>query len=190
MMSAMMIPSAYPWIVTFSSISKSKNTGSIRTTWVLLFILGYVAIWAIFSSFLLFSHLHLEERVLATSLGGTKPYSTFFPWVLIGVGVYQLTPIKNACLKHCRTPLHYFLVQWKNGPRGAFLMGMYHGVFCLGCCWALMIAMFSLGLMNLVWMILFTLIVSIENLLPQGEFFARLVGVVMLTWGLTLILGS
>ncbi|MEO2159330.1 MAG: DUF2182 domain-containing protein [bacterium] len=190
MMLAMMIPSAYPWIATFSSMSKPKNNGLIRQTWVLLFILGYVAVWSGFSLSLMFSHFQLDNFLLGVSTDGIKPTSWTTPWILIGVGTYQLTPIKNACLKHCRTPLHYFLTQWKNGPRGAFVMGMYHGAFCLGCCWALMLAMFSLGLMSLVWMILFTLIVSIENLLPQGEFFAKLVGVGMATWGMTLILGS
>ncbi|MCH2451926.1 MAG: DUF2182 domain-containing protein [Gemmatimonadetes bacterium] len=190
MMSIMMVPSAYPWIATFLSISKSSNNGSLKASWVILFILGYIVVWSGFSVLLLFSNFQLDRIFQRTSLNQIDLYSSISPWVLIGVGAYQLTPLKNACLKHCRTPLHYFLAQWKNGPRGALLMGAHHGLFCLGCCWALMLAMFSLGLMSLVWMVLFTLIVSIENLLAQGEVFARLVGAIMMTWGITLILGS
>ncbi|MDE0806067.1 MAG: DUF2182 domain-containing protein [Longimicrobiales bacterium] len=190
MMLAMMIPSVYPWVVSFSSLSKAGHVGSIKPTWVLLFILGYVAIWSGFSLTLMFSHLQLDAMLSRVSTSGKDFYSWASPWILISVGLYQLTPIKNACLKHCRSPFHYFLTKWKNGPRGALLMGISHGAFCLGCCWALMLAMFFLGLMNLVWMILFTLIVSVENLLPQGEFFAKFVGIGMTGWGITLILGS
>ncbi len=189
-MSAMMIPSIYPWISTFVSISRSRNNGFLKPTWVILFILGYITVWSIFSILLLYSNVQIDDIFQETSLNQTDLYYSIFPWVLIGVGAYQLTPLKKSCLKHCRTPLHYFLAQWKNGPRGAFLMGVYHGTFCLGCCWTLMLAMFSLGLMNLVWMIFFTLIVSIENLLPQGEIFAKLIGAIMAIWGITLILGS
>ena len=190
MMLAMMIPSTYPWVTAFSSMSKPKNDGSIERVWVLLFVLGYVTIWSGFSLSLMFSHFQLDSFLLRISTNEIGPTPWAAPWILVGVGTYQLTPIKNACLKHCRTPLHYFLTKWKNGPRGAFRMGVSHGLFCLGCCWALMLAMFVLGLMSLVWMILFTLIVSIENLLPQGELFAKFVGVGMAGWGITLILGS
>ena len=117
---------------------------------------------------------------LRASLGGL---------ILIGAGLYQAAPAKAACLEHCRTPMSYFLANWRNGPGGAFKMGLSHGAFCVGCCWALMLTGFALGLISLIWMAGFTAIIAVETLAPHGKRIGRLAGAGMILWGLTLLTG-
>jgi len=117
---------------------------------------------------------------LAAPLGGL---------VLIGAGLYQVAPAKATCLEHCRTPLSYFLTHWRNGPGGAFGMGLSHGAFCVGCCWAFMVSGFALGLMSWIWMGGFTAVIAIENLAPHGKRIGRVAGAGMVLFGLTLVTG-
>ena len=91
----------------------------------------------------------------------------------MAVGVFQLTPVKAACLSKCRSPMGYFLTRWHDGPMGALRMGMGHGRFCLGCCWALMVAAFVLGVMNLAWMAVLTVVMCAEKLVPAGATLGR-----------------
>ena len=109
--------------------------------------------------------------------------------VLLGAGLFQFTRLKQACLEHCRSPLSFFLSQWEDGPVGVFRMGFRHGLFCLGCCWALMALVFALGVMNLFWMAVLTLVVLGEKLLPGGKMLARAVGGLLVVWGILLFLG-
>ncbi len=109
--------------------------------------------------------------------------------VLVGAGLYQVTPAKAACLEHCRTPMSYFLSRWRNGPGGAFRMGLSHGAFCVGCCWALMLTGFALGVMNLAWMAVLTVVIAVETFAPRGERIGRLAGAALVVWGLILLSG-
>ena len=187
MMTVMMLPAVLPWLWGFAALSRDREAGTIRPAWVALFALGYVVVWTGFS--VVAASLQLGIRswgLLEASLGGA---ATAGGVLLIGAGLYQVTPAKAACLEHCRTPLSYFLTHWRNGPRGAFKMGLSHGAFCVGCCWALMLSGFALGVMSLVWMAALTAIIGVETLAPHGKRIGRLAGAGMVLWGLTLLTG-
>lgn len=184
MMVVMMLPSVLPWLRGFAALSRDRESGSLRPGWVTLFGSGYFAVWLGFSVMAAWLQLGLRSAgalgpdvALAAPLGGAA---------LIGAGLYQAAPLKAACLEHCRTPLGYFLAHWRNGPGGAFRMGASHGAFCVGCCWALMLAGFALGVMNLAWMALLTVVISVETLVPGGDRIGRLMGVGMVVWGVAL----
>jgi predicted metal-binding membrane protein len=115
-----------------------------------------------------------HDLALEATAGGT---------VLIGAGLFQLSPLKGACLTHCRNPLSYFLRSWRDGPVGAFRMGAAHGVFCVGCCWALMAVALALGVMNLLWMAALTGMLILEKNAPGGRQMGILFGWVLIVWG-------
>ena len=187
MMTVMMLPAVLPWLLGFAALSRDREAGTIRSAWVALFALGYGTVWGGFS--LLAASLQLGLQgwgLLGASMGSA---ATAGGLVLIAAGLYQVAPAKAACLEHCRTPLSYFLTSWRNGPRGAFRMGLSHGAFCVGCCWALMLTGFALGLMSLKWMAALTALIGIETLAPYGKQIGRLAGAAMVLWGLTLLTG-
>jgi predicted metal-binding membrane protein len=104
--------------------------------------------------------------------------------ILIAAGVYQLTPFKGACLTHCRTPLGFLMSHWRDGTAGALRMGMAHGAYCLGCCWALMCVLFVVGVMNLLWVAAIAIFVLVEKVGPAGAIVSRVAGVVLIAFGL------
>ena len=114
--------------------------------------------------------------------------SSFFGGaILIAAGVYQLSPLKMACLSQCRSPLGVLLTNWRSGLGGAFRMGAHHGVYCLGCCWALMSVLFVVGVMNLLWVAILGGVVLLEKISPGGIIVARAAGALMLLAGITLV---
>ena len=103
--------------------------------------------------------------------------------LLLMAGLYQFSPLKSSCLKHCRSPMSFFLAKWDDGPYGTLKLGTEHGLFCLGCCWALMLLGFAMGVMNPWWMLMLTAIVALENLSKHGRAVGRLVGLgLVLLW--------
>ena len=104
--------------------------------------------------------------------------------IFLVAGIYQFAPLKRACLTHCRTPLGYFLTRWINGPIGALRMGVHHGLFCVGCCWALMATAFAVGAMNLWWMTALGIVALLEQTTPHGELLRRALGAGFLVAGL------
>lgn len=107
--------------------------------------------------------------------------------ILVAAGAYQLTPWKGACLTHCRSPLGFFMTNWREGQLGAIQMGVRHGAYCLGCCWALMCVLFIVGVMNLVWVAVLTGFVLLEKIGPAGTVVARVAGAAMVLVGILLI---
>ena len=187
MMTVMMLPVVLPWLSGFAALSRDREAGTIRPGWVALFALGYGTVWGGFS--LLAASLQVGFQgwgLLGASIGNAATASGL---ILISAGLYQVAPAKAACLEHCRTPLSYFLTNWRNGPAGAFQMGLSHGAFCVGCCWALMICGFALGLMSLKWMATLTALIGVEALAPHGKQIGQLAGAGMVLWGLTLLMG-
>ena len=192
MMTVMMLPAVTPWVLGFSALSRDREVGTIRPMWVALFPLGYAAVWAGFS--LLAASLQVGLQgwgLMGTSALASSPTlgAPLGGVVLVGAGLYQAAPAKATCLEHCRTPLSYFLMHWRNGPGGAFRMGLSHGAFCVGCCWAFMVAGFALGLMSWIWMGGFTAVIAIENLARHGKRIGRIAGAGMILGGLTLLTG-
>jgi len=108
--------------------------------------------------------------------------------LLLLAGFFQFTPLKRSCLTHCRAPLEFITVHWREGWGGAFVMGLEHGLFCAGCCWALMALLFVLGVMNLLWIAVLTVLVGLEKILPRRVFISRGTGVLLAVWGLRVLL--
>ena len=104
--------------------------------------------------------------------------------LLIGAGAFQWTPLKETCLKNCRSTIGFLMTEWRDGPGGAFVMGSRHGIYCVGCCWALMAALFAFGVMNLVWVALIAILVLVEKTAPLGRIGARGAGIIFIAAGI------
>jgi predicted metal-binding membrane protein len=186
MMAGMMLPSAAPAILLYGSMArKHRERGStLPAVWV--FALGYLAVWTAFSVGATGLQAALQAAGLLTSM--MDPASAVLSGVvLIAAGVYQWLPLKQACLQKCRAPLSFFLMRWKAGPIGAFRMGAEHGAFCVGCCWALMLLLFAVGVMNLLWVAGIAALVLIEKLLPGGRILGRAAGVALAAAGVAIL---
>jgi predicted metal-binding membrane protein len=180
MMSAMMFPSIVPMVLAFGFVQRRRrDRGTIDravSSWV--FVTGYLLTWTVFG--LLAYGLYVGVRSLsipALSWHRGGPYLA--GGVLLAAAVYQLTPIKDACLRRCRGPLDFVLTHWRDGPAGALCMGVIHGAWCVGCCWGLMAALFALGVMSLTWMLVIAGLIALEKLLPWTELANRLVAVTL-----------
>ena len=120
----------------------------------------------------------------------TSTSATLNAVLLLGAGIYQFAPMKHVCLSRCRTPMGFLLTEWRDGARGALIMGLRHGVFCVGCCWGLMALLFVGGVMNLLWIGVLTAAVLMEKVLPFGAMPAKAAGVGMLAGGLWILWGA
>jgi predicted metal-binding membrane protein len=193
MMSAMMFPSILPMVLTFGFVQRRRrDRGSVEravSAWV--FVSGYLLTWTAFG--VLAYGLYVGVRSLsipALSWDRGGPYLA--GGVLLAAAIYQLTPMKDACLSRCRAPLDFVLTHWRDGRSGALRMGLVHGAWCVGCCWGLMAALFALGVMSLTWMIAVAGLIAIEKLLPWRELANRLVAatLVALALGVALVPGD
>ncbi len=182
MMVAMMLPSATPMILVVArACHQQLDTGRARVT-TSIFVLGYLATWAAFSLVATLAQWALERNgLLSPSLVSTSVLLS--AGILIGAGLYQLTPLKRACLRHCRSPLAFLSAHWRPGVRGALRMGIVHGVYCVGCCWFLMGLLFFGGVMNLYWIAGLALFVLLEKTVPAGHWLEYTTGVALLFWG-------
>ena len=175
MMIAMMLPSAAPMLSLFAGTERGRHAGS-----VIAFASGYVIVWIGFSVAAAILQARLQEQMLLSStLATTSPW--FGAGLLAIAGVYQLTPLKDACLFRCRSPLGFLLSRWREGIVGALRMGIRHGAYCLGCCWALMALLFVGGVMNLVWVAVLAVFVLAEKV-TRGPWLSRISGAVLLVW--------
>jgi predicted metal-binding membrane protein len=181
MMLAMMLPSAAPMILLHATVSRRKDPGrGARRT--LLFALAYAAVWGGFALAATAAQWALERAALLTpdmATGSAVLASLLF----LGAGVYQFTPLKRACLRRCRSPLEFLAEHWREGNAGAFRMGLRHGAYCVGCCWAVMALLFVGGVMNLAWIAGLALLVLAEKLLPGGPVVGRVLGAGLIAWG-------
>ncbi len=182
MMVAMMVPSASPMIETYVRIARARSGASAYNVW--LFAVAYVVVWALFSTAATAGQIALQRGALITSGFVTTPLISGM--ILAIAGLYQLTPLKQACLSHCRSPIGFFMTEWRDGGTGAFKMGLKHGAFCVGCCWMLMALLFVLGVMNLLWVAAISVFVLLEKVTPYGRAIARVTGVAMLVSGIAL----
>jgi len=187
MMAAMMLPSAAPMILLYARIARNCAAGG-RISLSSLFTLGYIAIWTVFSMAAVALQLALEQLALLSPMMEASN-AMFAGLVLAAAGIYQWLPFKAACLQHCRSPLEFVLAHWRRGAYGAFAMGARHGLYCLGCCWMLMLLLFVGGVMNLAWIAGLALLVLAEKLAPAGAWIRRGAGLVLLAWGLATLYG-
>lgn len=185
MMVGMMGVSAAPVLLVFGATRTAREEGDVAPA-TLAFSLGYAAVWTAFSLVATLAQWMLHETaILSPEMAASNPL--IGGAILIGAGVYQLTPFKGACLAHCRSPLAFLLTKWKNGRDGAFRMGVEHGTFCLGCCWALMCVLFVVGVMNLVWVAALAVFVFLERIGPAPRLVGRAAGIAMIIIGLSLV---
>ena len=182
MMVGMMVPSALPMSLLFAAVSRKAAAQGATVAPTFVFVAGYVAMWTLFSVGATALQWALERSaLLSPMLASASPW--FGAALLLGVGVYQWTPWKNACLDHCRAPVGFLAEHWRDGTAGAFRMGTRHGAYCLGCCWLLMGLLFFGGVMNLLWVAGLTLFVLLEKLVPRGDLLARAAGFALLLAG-------
>ena len=187
MMAAMMLPSAAPTILLYATIARRRRVQGGAVAGTGMFVLGYIAVWATFSlaATTLQWRLDVAALLLPTMMTTSVAIAGI---VLVAAGVYQWTPLKQACLRQCRSPLDFVLGYWREGSRGALVMGLRHGLFCVGCCWMMMLLLFVGGVMNLLWIAGIALFILVEKLAPGGRWLGRVAGAALIAWGgLTLL---
>jgi predicted metal-binding membrane protein len=182
MMAAMMLPSATPMVRAFSRSAQGQPGHSVLSL-TNAFVGGYLAIWTLFSAVITMAQWGLLELRLVTPM--MESASSWLSGVLLlAAGAFQFTELKHSCLNKCRTPMGFLMTEWRPGVRGAFVMGLRHGAYCTGCCAMLMLLLFVLGVMNLVWIIVLTLVVLAEKLLPvESVWPSRALGAGLIAWG-------
>jgi predicted metal-binding membrane protein len=182
MMIAMMLPSATPMVLLFAMLNRKQREKGNAYVSTALFASAYLAVWAFFSMIAVAVQWGLESTGLLSPM--LVNVSAFLGGgLLLAAGIYQLTPIKQACLKHCRSPLQFVMSHWRNGRHGAFRMGVEHGAYCVGCCWFLMGLLFFGGVMNLYWIAGLALFVLLEKTVPAGHWLSYATGLALMAWG-------
>ena len=182
MMIATMVPSVTPMLLTFATINRSRHANGRVFVPLWVFLTGYLTLWTGFSVAATLGQWGLHSLALISPMMlGTSPLLGSL--LLMAAGVYQWTPLKNACLRHCRMPLQFLLTCWQDGTAGAFFMGLRHGIYCLGCCWLLMTVLFAVGVMNLAWIAALSVFVLVEKIIPRGLWVAKAVGLALMGWG-------
>lgn len=179
MMAAMMIPSSAPMFLLYRLSAEDAPNGELRT---LLFGAGYLLVWAAAGAVVLVAQRALEALVSPE----LRPLGVAA--VLLAAGAYQFTPLKTTCLRACQTPADFLVRHWRTGTLGALRLGVDHGLYCLGCCWALMAVLVAAGGMGLAWVALVALIVLVEKLAPRAVWFGRAVGVAFALGALVVML--
>jgi predicted metal-binding membrane protein len=186
MMIAMMTPAAAPMILMFSTIHRRRAAEGRPTVPTAIFILGYLVVWALYSVVAALTQAGLHAAAMMSSaMAATSPLLA--GGLLVAAGVFQWTPLKRACLAACRSPLSFLMTGWREGRAGAFGMGLRHGLYCLGCCWALMALLFVAGVMNLLWVAAIAVAVLVEKVVPRGDLVGRLAGVILVAAGMLLV---
>jgi predicted metal-binding membrane protein len=182
MMAAMMLPSAVPRVLFYALLARRQREGTRAGGPAALFVAGYVAVWLAFSASATGLQFVLERLSLLSPMMQATSVA-LASGVLIAAGIYQWMPLKQSCLRRCRSPLEFVLTYWRPGASGALKMGLRHGADCLGCCWALMALLFFGGVMNLYWIAGLALFVLVEKIAPAGHWIGRAGGVLLVAWG-------
>lgn len=183
MMAAMMLPSVAPMALLFRKVSAERRRRGRAFVPLWVFLSGYLASWAAYG---------LVAYAVFRLLRGAHWHA--FSWdaqgpliagaAIAAAGIYQLTPLKRVCLRHCRSPLHYVMGGWRPGRLGALKMGLEHGAFCVGCCWGLMLILFALGVMSITWMLVVAGLIFAEKVLPRGDRLTRVFAVAFIAVGI------
>ncbi|MGH2376818.1 MAG: DUF2182 domain-containing protein [bacterium] len=186
MMTAMMLPSAAPTLLIFASVQRRRRAQGEAATPTGLFAAGYLVIWLAWSLLaaglqgVLQAFLLLSPQLASTSALLAAAF-------LLLAGLYQFTPWKDACLVQCQSPLGFLLTRWREGPRGALYMGLSHGAYCVGCCWALMGLLFVGGVMNVLWIAALAVFVLLEKAVARGPWLSRAAGLGLIGWAVYLL---
>lgn len=182
MMIAMMVPTAAPMTLLYAAVARKAAAQHNPLAPTFVFVAGYVAMWTIFSLVATIAQHALDQAaLLSPTMVSRSPQ--LGAALLIAAGIYQLTPLKNACLRNCRSPAHFLSRYWRTGNLGAFRMGLRLGIYCVGCCWILMGLLFVGGVMNLLWIAGIAVFVLLEKTIPFGVAGGRLAGAAMILVG-------
>jgi predicted metal-binding membrane protein len=183
---AMMLPTSLPLITLFRAVASRRADGR----WLMaLLILGYLAIWLLFGLL-----VHAADAVIHAGVRQSA-WLQAHAWLLggatlVAVGIYQFTPLKRVCLDRCRAPRSFIMAHWRgqHERRSALWLGLHHGLYCVGCCWALMLLMFAVGVGNVGWMLGLGALMAIEKNHPQGKRLSAPLGIGLVAWGLLVAL--
>jgi predicted metal-binding membrane protein len=186
MMIAMMLPSAAPMILLFALVNRRSHAKSGPYVPTAVFAGAYLVAWGGFSVIAVALQWGLERAELLSPMMASRNVA-FGGVLLVLAGAYQLSPLKHACLRQCRGPIDFISRHWRAGRQGAFRMGVHHGLYCIGCCWALMTLLFFGGAMNLYWIAGLALFVLLEKTIPPGHWLASLSGLGLVGWGVALL---
>ena len=186
MMAAMMLPSAAPMLLLFARVNRTERARERPYVPTGIFAAGYLAAWGGFSAVAAGLQWGLGRLGLLSPMMTTTSY-----WlggaILVAAGLWQLTPVKGVCLRHCRSPLSFLAHGWRRGGLGAFRMGLEHGTYCLGCCWFLMGLLFFGGIMNLFWIAGLACFILLEKTIPMGHWIGRIAGIAVAGWGVVML---
>jgi len=183
MMAAMMLPSATPMISLYTALQQNRPSKVPPGLPTALFTLVYLVVWLAFGV-----PVYIASAVIGAQADPGDVLQYALAAVLVAAGVYQLTPLKRACLRACRSPLGFLLARTRSGLTGTFGLALEHAAYCVGCCWALMVVLVAAGAMSLQWVLLIAAVVFVEKLLPGGEWTARVVGAGLVVLGLAVAL--
>ena len=186
MMIAMMLPSAGPVGMLHARFVRAKNGGE-PAYLTGMFLVGYCVVWAGFSTVAALVQAYLERSQLMSPVAMALFSSVAGGITLVVAGAFQFSPWKNACLHQCRTPIGFLMTEWQDGASGSFVMGLKNGLFCLGCCWAIMALLFVGGVMSMLWMAGLTALMLIEKIAPHGDRVAKAAGVAMIIGGVFML---
>jgi predicted metal-binding membrane protein len=186
MMIAMMTPSAAPMILMFTEINRRRQKQQVPYVPTSVFLMGYLVVWAAFSVLAAAAQWGLHAvSLLSPMMVSTSP--VLGGMLLLVAGIYQWTPLKHACLSKCRSPVGFVLNEWRDGRWGAFLMGIKHGSYCTGCCWAVMALLFVAGVMNLLWVAAIAGFILLEKVAPAGQRMGQAAGALLVAGGVVLL---
>jgi predicted metal-binding membrane protein len=182
MMAAMMVPGASPMVAAFATINRRRRERSALHVPTAIFLVGYLIAWAGFSLIATALQWLLQMTGLVTTMMQSASYY-FSAALFLAAGLYQFSPLKEHCLAYCRSPDSFILSEWRDGPLGAMVMGLRHGLFCMGCCAALMALLFAIAVMDVRWVAGLTALVTAEKLLPGAKFWRVAIGVALIAAG-------
>ncbi|HUF35683.1 MAG TPA: DUF2182 domain-containing protein [Gemmatimonadales bacterium] len=186
MMAAMMLPSAAPMILLVATVERRRRERASPAVPTAIFAAGYLVVWTGFSAAAALGQWGLHQAaLLSPAMASTSP--VLGGLLLVAAGIYQWLPVKSACLSRCRSPVGFLGSEWREGRAGALVMGLRHGLFCLGCCWALMTLLFVAGVMNLLWIAVIAGLVLVEKVAPGGSRVGRLAGLALAGWGVWML---
>lgn len=187
MMTAMMVPTTAPILLTFATVNRKRLERQQPFVPTGVFLSGYLIVWSGFALVATLAQWSLHEATLMTSMMGNAT-PLVGGSILLAAGAFQWTPLKYVCLKRCRTPLGFIMTEWREGPKGALTMGLRHGSFCLACCWFLMGLLFVAGVMNLLWVAAIAGYILAEKVVPAGHWLSRVIGLVLIGWGAWMVM--
>jgi len=185
---AMMLPSASPMILTYAEIADTAACKNERIVSPFVLAAGYMIVWIGFAAAATLAQFAFTRAALLDS-GMQSASGLFSGAIFIGAGVYQFSALKHACLTQCQSPFPFFFANWATTPRGVFRLGVKQGLYCLGCCWAMMLVMFAVGVMNVIWMATLGVLMTFEKL-GTGKRFTYIVGVALIVAGIAFVLSA